>query len=411
MAGPPPMGSSPRPAWPAPTTTSGSELPDPERNRRMVGCGCYGIAIVFGIISLFLVFVVVPTAAGIGPQMCAAMCGGAVLALPAMAVYLTVPRLLDRYDPEPWYALLMALAWGAFAACGVSAIINSVVGLSIGGHRGELISAVVSAPIVEEASKGTLLLAYLYFLRREFDGVVDGIIYASFCAIGFAGIENVLYYAQAGMQAGGDGFTQTFILRGLLTPWAHPLYTSMTGIGVGLARESESRVVRWVAPVGGYAVAVTLHAIWNGTAMLADGQQHGQALFLFVMLPLWFLFVSAFLVIVIVLVRRRGRILRNHLVDEVALGHLSQEELDIVASAFGGVTAYFRKGRPGTEFVRAVARLALSKWHSSRAMKEKMRTVSMDFIVPLRKKIRTLREQGASPARGGPPTGPASTRR
>jgi len=81
----------------------------------------------------------------------------------------------------------------------------------------------------------------------------------------------------------------------------------------------------------------------------------------------------------------------------VALGHLSQEELDLVASAFGGVTAYLRKGKLGVEFVRAVARLALSKWHTGRAMKEKTRTVSMDFIVPLRSKIRALRQQGASP--------------
>lgn len=379
-------------------------MPDPEQGRRRVGCGCYGVMMLVGVGLLILVFVILPTAVGIGPQMCAAMCAGSVLAFPAMVTYLTVPRLLDRYDPEPWYALLMALGWGAIVAVGISAVVNSVVGESVGAalgaQAGEIASTVISAPIVEEATKGSILLGYLYFLRREFDGVVDGIIYASFCAIGFAAVENVLYYAEAGMQGGTDAFTQTFILRGLLTPWAHPLYTSMTGIGVGLARESSKPLVRWAAPVLGYCAAVTLHAIWNGSAMLFGGSDAGGLVFLFVMLPLWFLFVGAFLVMVIVLVRRRGRIIRDHLLDEVALGHLSQEELDIVVSAFGQVTAYTRKGARGVEFVRAVARLALSKWHTGRAMKEKTKTVSMDFIYPLRQKITRLRAEGASPARG-----------
>lgn len=374
-------------------------MPDPEKTRRRIGCGCYGVSMLFGLFMLFLVFIVLPTAVGIGPQMCMAMCAGAFLAFPAMAVYLTVPRLLDRYDPEPWYALIMALGWGAIAACGVSAVVNSTVGMAIGGTAGEWISTVVSAPLIEEASKGIILLGYIYFLRREFDGIVDGIIYASFCAIGFAAVENVLYYAQAGLSAGGQGFTQTFVLRGLLTPWAHPLYTSMTGIGVGLARETDKPLVRWTAPVLGYGAAVTLHAIWNGSALFFGGQRWGDLVFLFVMLPLWFLFVATFLAIVIVLVRRRGKIIRQHLLDEVALGYLTQEELDIVASAFGQVTAYTRKGAAGVEFVRAVARLSLSKWHTARAMKEKTRTVSMEFIVPLRKKIHDLRARGASPAR------------
>lgn len=115
------------------------------------------------------------------------------------------------------------------------------------------------------------------------------------------------------------------------------------------------------------------------------------------MLPLWLLFVATFLIIVAVLVRRRGQIIRAHLIDEVALGHLSQQELDLVASAFGGLVAYFRRGKKGTEFVRAVARLGLSKWHSARAMKEVKHTVSMDFILPLRRRIKDLRNQGGSP--------------
>jgi hypothetical protein len=108
--------------------------------------------------------------------------------------------------------------------------------------------------------------------------------------------------------------------------------------------------------------------------------------------------VLAFVILVIGLVYRRGKLIRQHLTDEVALGHLTQAELDLVTSVFGTLTAMVRKGFRGQEFVRAVARLGLSKWHTARAMKGQKGTVSMDFILPLRAKIRQLRAEGASPA-------------
>lgn len=367
-------------------------MPDPERGRRAVGLALYVVGMIAGAILLVLLFLVLPAAMGIGPQTSAAMLVGAVLAFPAMCVYLVVPRLLDRYDPEPLYALLMALGWGAVAACGISAFVNSIVGALFG----DVVGSVVSAPIVEEATKGILLVGFFYFLRREFDGLVDGIIYASFVAIGFAAVENVIYYANAGLES-ASALRGTFLMRGLLTPWLHPLFTAMTGIGVGLTRESTSPWVRFLAPPAGYAAAVFLHALWNGSAQLLGRLGAPGAVLLLVSLALWLVFVAAFLAIVFGLVLRRGRIIRAHLVDEVALGHLTPAELNLVASAFGGLVAYFRKGSAGTEFVRAVARLALSKWHTGRAMRGRTHTVSMEFIVPLRRKIRELRARGASP--------------
>ncbi|MFK7990156.1 MAG: PrsW family intramembrane metalloprotease [Sandaracinaceae bacterium] len=348
-----------------------------------------------GAVLLVLLFVLFPAAFDDDfLQTLKAMLVGALLAFPAAVVYLTVPRLLDRYDPEPAYALIMSLLWGGVAACGISALINSGVGLVLG----DVVGTVISAPVVEEATKGVMVLGLLVFLRREFDGVVDGIIYATFCAIGFAAVENVIYYMRAGLDPAGGALAVTFFLRGVLAPWGHPLYTSMTGIGLGIARETHRPWLRFVAPVAGYSAAVLLHAIWNGSAVVLGAfGGGGNLVFLFVLLPLWFVFVTAFMLMVVFLVRRRGKIIRAHLIDEVALGHLSKQELEITASAFGGLVAYLRKGAKGSEFVRAVARLALSKWHTGRAQKGNTRTVSMDFIVPLRKKIQALRNQGHAP--------------
>src|SRR5262249_30351221 len=144
---------------------------------------------------------------------------------------------------------------------------------SAGKEAGELISAAVSEPPAEGSFKGIALLGFFYFLRGEFDGVVDGIIYASLYALGVAPVEDVGYYAPAAVHGknaparaasqGKSGLAGAFVLRGVFTPWLHPRFTSMTGIGFGLSRESHNPYVRALAPIGGFAVAVSLHAMWN----------------------------------------------------------------------------------------------------------------------------------------------------
>ncbi|MBK7774696.1 MAG: PrsW family intramembrane metalloprotease [Sandaracinaceae bacterium] len=133
--------------------------------------------------------------------------------LPAGVMYLTFPRLLDRYDPEPWYALLGCLFWGGIAACGFSVTINSLVGEAVGSmygaEAGDIVGAVICAPIVEEFWKGMAVFGMFFFLKREFDGIVDGIIYASFVALGFAAVENVLYYGRAAADGGLAGWAPT----------------------------------------------------------------------------------------------------------------------------------------------------------------------------------------------------------
>jgi hypothetical protein len=251
-----------------------------------------------------------------------------------------------------------------------------------GNDAGTFVSTVISAPLCEEFFKGLAVFGAFYFLRREFDGVVDGIIYATFCALGFAAVENISYYARAEMHG---QVLATFAIRGILAPWGHPLYTSMTGIGFGISRESSNAAVRWLAPVGGYFVGVTLHAIWNFVPTVL-----GNVFWL--LIPLWLLFVLAFFGIVVALVIRKGRTIRQYLRDEVLIGNLSQEEVDLITSPVGRLKCTFSwRGATGRAFIGAGARLALSKWHTARAMKGRKMTISADFIVPMRQELKRLR--------------------
>jgi RsiW-degrading membrane proteinase PrsW (M82 family) len=182
---------------------------------------------------------------------------------PLVACYLW----LDRYEPEPRRLLAMGLLWGAFVATAAALVIQGVGGFVIGFSDRQ--SLAIVAPVSEEASKGLFLLLLLWWRRAELDGILDGIVYAGMVGVGFAFTENILYLAAAwngtdGTGPGGtEAITTTFVLRCLFSPFAHPLFTAFTGIGVGIAVAALTRPVRFLAPLLGYFLAVVAHATWN----------------------------------------------------------------------------------------------------------------------------------------------------
>ena len=46
------------------------------------------------------------------------------------------------------------------------------------------------APIIEESLKGLAVLLVFLLFRKEFDSILDGIVYAAITALGFAATEN-----------------------------------------------------------------------------------------------------------------------------------------------------------------------------------------------------------------------------
>ncbi|PRX92534.1 PrsW family intramembrane metalloprotease [Allonocardiopsis opalescens] len=177
---------------------------------------------------------------------------------------------LDRLEPEPARLLWLAFLWGAGVAVALSSVLNTL-GLvlytlpTFGAERGYYISAAVGAPLVEETTKGLVLIGFLWFRRREIDGITDGISYAALVGLGFACVENVQYYVQGYLDAGASRLLEVFFLRGVVTPLLHPLFTSMLGIGVAVAAMSRRRLTRVAAPLAGWLGAVVLHGVWNGS--------------------------------------------------------------------------------------------------------------------------------------------------
>jgi RsiW-degrading membrane proteinase PrsW (M82 family) len=205
--------------------------------------------------------------------------------------------------------IVLTFAWGATIACFVAIVLNTIgeviVAEQLGTEAAELYGASISAPVVEETAKAAVLFGLFWWKRDEFNGLIDGIVYAALVGLGFAMTENVLYYGRGAAEEGITGAVATFVVRGVMSPFAHPVFTAMTGIGLGLAVTSRSRSFRVIAPLVGLAFAMALHSLWNTAA--------GAGLFLgvyvLIMVPiflaLWF--------VVGVGLRRESRLIATNL--------------------------------------------------------------------------------------------------
>ncbi|KOV93921.1 membrane protein [Streptomyces sp. NRRL B-3648] len=193
-------------------------------------------------------------------------------------------RWLDRVQPGPWRNLVFSFAWGACAAALIAIVANSFatkwIATSTADPAGaDTLGATVIAPVVEESAKAAAVLLVFLFRRRDFTGIVDGVVIAGITATGFAFTENILYLGTAfgtDQLTGDRGIASvtaaTFFVRIVMSPFAHPLFTVLTGIGFGIAALSAERqhVRRVLLPVCGLLLAMGMHAFWNSSSTFGE---------------------------------------------------------------------------------------------------------------------------------------------
>jgi protease PrsW len=277
--------------------------------------------------------------------------GPLALVIGFVAALIPVPLLvaafmwLDRYEPEPPFYLAFCFLWGAFVATLVAYLGNTFVSdLFERNHVSDNYVAVFVAPFIEESMKALgpiLLLIFTVWRKRPaFNGIIDAIVFFGLSATGFAFSENILYLGGHGYAAGADqggvaGGVQyvimVFIGRIPLSGFAHPLFTSMTALGVGIALRTTNRLLKVVAPIGGWLLAMTLHGSWNGMAVLAQMTGHWQWLlygYFAVMMPIFFAMVA----FAMSLRSAEGRLTQRVLQDYVRLGWLSPPEAASLAT-------------------------------------------------------------------------------
>jgi len=279
-------------------------------------------------------------------------------------IYLLFIRAIDLYEREPLRYVIPVFLWGFAVATTVSLVFNTLVQLTLSSvtsvKTASFFTAVVSAPVVEESSKGlALLIIFLiaYLMRRrtgviEFAGVMDGIVYGSAVGFGFAIAEDLLY----GLQYGPE----TFVVRRFFGGFAHASFTSLTGIGIGLIPWVQNRALKVVVPLLGLLGAITLHATFNLLATL-----FGPVGYLFL-----FLVVLAYIVVIIVWLYIERRTIRDELREEVQVGTITAQEYAILPS-------YFRRK---AYYVGLVFAGRLDEWRTAR----KVHHIAVDLALAKR---------------------------
>lgn len=324
MSFPSPL-SQPHPASPAPVVAPSAPPPAlPALARRGRSAAVWLIAV----LVLAALAVAAYVLAFIGP---AASVIAMILALVPLAGVLAVVRLIDRWEPEPKGLVVAALAWGAVVAVALALAVDLLLAVLFGPARGafaDAASSVVQAPIVEEVAKGLGVFVIYVSARRAFDGPVDGVVYGALVGAGFAFTENILYFAGSLVEGGVAGLTTTFFLRGILSPFAHVMFTAVTGFALGIAaRRGYSPGRALGLGLAGLAGAVFLHALWNASAAFFDF----FALYVTLQVPLFVLFVLG----ILALRREEARLTRARLTDYAAVGWFAPQEVEMLATGAG----------------------------------------------------------------------------
>ncbi len=315
-----------------------------------------------------------------------------------MFLFAAFVNWLDRYEKEPKILLGAAFFWGVAIAAGGAFIINTAFGIGIfyaTGSAGVADFATTSlvAPFVEEFLKGLAVAIVFFLFHKEFDSILDGVIYAGIVALGFAATENTFYIYSKGYQEGGwNALWLLVFIRVFLVGWQHPFYTSFTGIGFAISRMNRNPIIKFLAPIFGYFVAVGMHAFHNTFGGLIGGLEGLAA----GTLVDWFLW-ACMAVFIIWMIVNEGNLLKRQLKEEVSAGLISPAQYKTATSPFGASSANFNallngRFRKVSRFYRICGELAHKKEQLAKLGDERGNTA---IVQSLRQELATLGPQAA----------------
>lgn len=167
----------------------------------------------------------------------------------------------DRYKPEPFVliGITYLLGFGAAFVCYKMYSLLPLVGLpedaSLIMENDRLFFLVYCLGIVGLLEELIKILPFLLviFTLKSFDEKIDGIIYASVIALGFASFENLHYLVFL------DGFE--LIGRAIASPLTHSIFSSIWGYSVGVAHLSGRPILKPL--VKSLIFASLLHGIFD----------------------------------------------------------------------------------------------------------------------------------------------------
>lgn len=296
---------------------------------------------------------------------------GAYWAMWTLFAWTAVFLWLDRFRPQRPLVWLLTILWGACASTWFSIHVNSWAGLMMNtegaapdtGTR----AAIFAAPFVEELSKATVLFLLVILFRAKIVSRLSIVTLAGLSAVGFAFVENIIYYARVYVYAMNtitvkqpeQEVMELVMLRGLYTSFAHPMFTMMTALGIAIALAARSKLVRVIAPLAGFCLAAGGHMLFNGyvsTRSAADakiGWYYALA------------FVAVLALILLVTVAAQSQLIKRRLLDFRRHGWLSERDPIVFSSPFkriklhlAGIFRGWKTCRRTATFMRRITELA-----------------------------------------------------
>jgi len=167
----------------------------------------------------------------------------------------------DRCLPEPISHLLLAFFLGAgssylatlmYQALEILNLRHDAYLLAETSLPGLFVYSILAIGFIEELAK--VVPFFLVIIRfKEFNEPIDGIIYASFIALGFAAIENTQYLQFVS--------TAEAWARGFAGPVVHIVFASIWGYYIGRACLCKKRMGAMV--FGAFAFTAVLHGVYD----------------------------------------------------------------------------------------------------------------------------------------------------
>lgn len=160
----------------------------------------------------------------------------------------------DKYEREPLQPLLFSIAAGILIVIPVilvESLLSEIAG-SLDKIPGAAYQAFVVAGFTEELFK-YLALVLLIWKSPHFNDKYDGIVYATFVSLGFAGAENVLYVLQNGLATG--------LMRAFTAVPAHAIFGITMGYFFGMARFYPKRERELKSKA--FWIPILLHGIYD----------------------------------------------------------------------------------------------------------------------------------------------------
>ena len=169
---------------------------------------------------------------------------------------------------------LAAFGWGTggaliFAGYGNTVIDSAVAASNLSDDAVDVVTSVVTGPLVEETGKGIGVLVLVLAARKLLTRPAQGGVIGALVGLGFAWGEDVGYYVSA-LEDGMSGLWESFLARALLGAYGHAIFTGVFGYALAWAvLRAQNVLVGLLAAAGGFVAALALHAQANGIGFLA----------------------------------------------------------------------------------------------------------------------------------------------